>query len=69
MADALSVEGSARTRSLRREWSTAFAVMLVLLLMVAVATIIGVRGVVDQVRATARRLHVESVTVAALRTA
>ena len=40
--------------------------MLVLLLVSAVATIVGVRGLVDQVRATARQLHVESVTVATL---
>jgi diguanylate cyclase (GGDEF)-like protein len=55
-----------RRRSLRREWSRAFAIMLVLLLVSAVATIVGVRGLVDQVRATARQLHVESVTVATL---
>jgi diguanylate cyclase (GGDEF)-like protein len=41
--------------------------MLVLLLVSAVATIVGVRGLVDQVRTTARQLHVESVTVATLR--
>jgi diguanylate cyclase (GGDEF)-like protein len=55
-----------RRRSLRREWSRAFAIMLVLLLVSAVATIVGVRGLVDQVRTTARQLHVESVTVAQL---
>jgi diguanylate cyclase (GGDEF)-like protein len=59
-------ERATRRRSLRREWSRAFAIMLVLLLVSAVATIVGVRGLVDQVRATARQLHVESVTVAAL---
>ena len=55
-----------RRRSLRREWSRAFAIMLVLLLVSAIATIVGVRGLVDQVRATGRQLHVESVTVATL---
>ncbi len=40
--------------------------MLALLLISAVATVVGVRGLVDQVRTTARQLHVESVTVAAL---
>jgi len=40
--------------------------MLVLLLVSAVATIVGVRGLVDQVRSTTRQLHVESVTVATL---
>jgi diguanylate cyclase (GGDEF)-like protein len=59
-------ERATRRRSLRREWSRAFAIMLVLLLVAAVATIVGVRGLVDQVRATGRQLHVESVTVAAL---
>jgi diguanylate cyclase (GGDEF)-like protein len=65
----LSLHGPGRVRSLRREWSRAFAIMLVLLLIAAAATIAGVRDVVDQVRGTARQLHVESVTVAALRTA
>jgi len=59
-------ETATRRRSLRREWSRAFAIMLVLVLVSAVATIVGVRGLVDQVRATARQLHVESVTVATL---
>ncbi len=43
--------------------------MLGLLLVAAVATIIGLRDVVDQVRGTAHRLHVESVTVATLSSA
>ncbi|HWF42115.1 MAG TPA: diguanylate cyclase [Acidothermaceae bacterium] len=59
-------ERATRPRSLRREWSRAFVIMLVLLLVSAVAAIVGVRGLVDQVRATARQLHVESVTVATL---
>jgi diguanylate cyclase (GGDEF)-like protein len=58
-----------RTWSLQREWSRAFAVMLVLLLTVATGAILGIRGVVDEVQSTARQLHRESVTVAALRTA
>jgi diguanylate cyclase (GGDEF)-like protein len=56
-------------RSLRREWSRAFVVMLCLLLIAAVASIIGVRGLVDQVRGTARQLHRETSTVAVLSTA
>ncbi|HEY8718467.1 diguanylate cyclase domain-containing protein [Pengzhenrongella sp.] len=56
------------TWSLRREWSRAFTIMLVLLLIAAVATVIGVRAVVDNVEGTARQLHLESVTIAALRT-
>lgn len=59
-------ETAVRPRSLRREWSRAFVVMLVLLLVSAVAAIVGVRGLVDQVRATARQLHVQSETVATL---
>jgi diguanylate cyclase (GGDEF)-like protein len=59
-------ERATRRRSLRREWSRAFAIMLVLLLISAVATIVGVRGLVDQVRATGRQLHLEAVTGAAL---
>ena len=42
--------------------------MLALLLVAAVATIVGVRGVVDEVQQTAAQLHRETVTVAALRT-
>jgi hypothetical protein len=62
------VDGTARTWSLRHEWSRAFTIMLVLLLVAAAAAIVGVRGLVDEVRGTARTLHRESVTVAALRT-
>ena len=58
-----------RRWSLRREWSRAFTIMLVLLLVGAVAAIVGVRGLVDEVRGTAHQLHVESVTVSVLRTA
>ena len=43
--------------------------MLLLLLATAAATIIGVRGVVDQVEGTAVQLHLESKTVEALSTA
>jgi diguanylate cyclase (GGDEF)-like protein len=42
--------------------------MLALLLVAAIATIIGVRAVVDEVRGTAHQLHEQSVTVATLRT-
>ena len=61
------VVGFGRRRSLRREWSQAFTIMLALLLVAAVATIVGVWGVVSQVQSTATLLHRESVTVAALR--
>jgi diguanylate cyclase (GGDEF)-like protein len=65
--DSVGVDGSARKGSLRREWSRAFSIMLLLLLATAAATIVGVRGVVDQVEGTAHRLHLESNTVAVLR--
>ncbi|WP_427131972.1 putative bifunctional diguanylate cyclase/phosphodiesterase [Pseudarthrobacter sp. S9] len=59
----------ARTWSLQREWSKAFMLMLVALLVGAAATVIGVRGVMDQVQHTAGQLHLESDTVADLRSA
>jgi diguanylate cyclase (GGDEF)-like protein len=64
-----SADRLGRTRSLRREWSRAFAIMLGLLLVAAVATIVGLHSVVGEVRGTAHQLHVESVTVATLSTA
>jgi|SRR5664280_2201879 len=65
----LGVQGPGRRWSLRREWSRAFSIMLLGLLVTAVATIVGVRGVVDQVEGTAHQLHRESKTVLALTTA
>jgi diguanylate cyclase (GGDEF)-like protein len=65
--DAVGVDGSVRKGSLRREWSRAFSIMLLLLLATAATTIVGVRGVVDQVEGTAHRLHLETNTVAVLR--
>lgn len=62
-------EEQARTWSLRREWAKSFTIMLLLLLLAAATTLIGVRGVVDDVRGTAHQLNRESRTVAALRTA
>ena len=61
------VLGVGRRRSLRREWSWAFSIMLALLLVTAVSTIVGVSGVVGQIQSTSTLLHRESVTVAALR--
>lgn len=58
-----------RTWSLKAEWSRAFALMLVALLLGALATIVGVRAVADQIEETAARLHRESETVADLRSA
>jgi diguanylate cyclase (GGDEF)-like protein len=62
------VEVPGRRWSLRREWSRAFTIMLVLLLAAGAATIVGVHGVVDQVQGPARQLRLESATVATLRT-
>jgi diguanylate cyclase (GGDEF)-like protein len=59
---------SARTWSLRREWARAFAIMLALLLVAAAMTVVGLRGVVNDVQSTAHQLRRESVAVAALRT-
>lgn len=61
------VDVPGRTWSLRREWSRAFMVMLVLLLVSAAAAIGGVWLVVDQLSGTALQLDRESVTVANLR--
>ncbi len=62
------MDGPARTWSLRREWSRAFSVMVVLLLVAATASIVGVWDVVAGVRGTAAALHRESVSVATLST-
>ena len=58
-----------RSWSLKTEWSRAFALMLTALLVGALATIVGVRGVGDQVQETAAQLQGASDTVAALRSA
>ena len=64
----MGLDESGRRWSLRREWSRAFTIMLALLLVAATATIFGVEGVVGEVQRTARQLHLESKTIAALRT-
>ncbi len=56
-----------RTWSLQREWSRAFAIMLAALLVGALATIIGVHGVMDQVQSTSASLQRRWTTVAELR--
>jgi diguanylate cyclase (GGDEF)-like protein len=58
-----------RSWSLRREWSRAFAVMLALLLLAAIASIVGMRSLVDQVSGPARQLRLESTAILELRTA
>jgi hypothetical protein len=57
-----------RTWSLRREWSRAFTIMLLLLLVAAGATFVGVSSLVDGIGGTARQLHRESEAVVVLRT-
>ncbi|WP_255767680.1 GGDEF domain-containing protein [Pseudarthrobacter sulfonivorans] len=55
-----------RSYSLRREWSRAFTLMLLALLVGAVVTIVGVRFVVNQMEGAASRLQAEYAGVAAL---
>jgi diguanylate cyclase (GGDEF)-like protein len=57
-----------RTWSLRREWSRAFAILLVLLLLAGAATFVGVQQLVGQVRTTAQQLEQDSTTILTLRT-
>nr|WP_251042265.1 diguanylate cyclase [Arthrobacter sp. ISL-69] len=63
------VEGPERTWSLQREWSRAFLLMLAALLVGAAVTIVGVRGLMDQVQATSAQLHLELDKVEVLRSA
>ena len=69
MPSSVGVGGTARISSLRREWSRAFTIMLVLLLAAGVFTIVAVRVLVDDIGGTAHQLDRQSETVAALRTA
>ena len=64
--DTVTAGSVARRRSLRREWTRAFAIMLVLLLVGGLAAIVGVKSVVGSVEGTARQLHRESAAVSAL---
>ncbi|MFD5277101.1 diguanylate cyclase domain-containing protein [Pseudarthrobacter sp. NPDC058362] len=57
---------SPATWSLQREWSRAFIVMLLALLLGAVITIVGVRSVLGQVEGAAARLQAEYASVATL---
>ncbi len=58
-----------RTGSLKREWSKAFVLMLATLLIGVSATLLGVRGVTDEVQSTGDRLRLVAETVAGLREA
>ncbi len=55
-----------RSYSLQREWSRAFTLMLLALLVGAVVTIVGVRFVVNEMEDAASRLQAEYASVAAL---
>lgn len=67
MQEAVGDDGPGRTWSLRREWSRAFNIMLVLLLLASVATFAGVRQLVGHFSNSAGRLDRESTIVASLR--
>ncbi|MFF2243563.1 putative bifunctional diguanylate cyclase/phosphodiesterase [Arthrobacter sp. NPDC058130] len=56
-----------RTGSLQREWSRAFVLVLVALLVGVVATVIGVRVVTDQIQHAAVQHRLESEAVAEIR--
>ncbi|MDQ1541330.1 MAG: hypothetical protein QOH29_2056 [Actinomycetota bacterium] len=56
-----------RVWSLRREWSRAFVIMVVLLLLASAGTLVGVRHLVGQIGQTARLLDRETTVVTALR--
>lgn len=58
-----------RNWSLQREWSWVFVLMFLVVLVGAGATVIGVRGVMNEVRSAVSRLHTEADIVAGLRTA
>lgn len=56
-----------RTGSLQREWSWVFLLMFLAVLLGAAATVLGVRGVMDDVRSAASQLHAEADVIAGLR--
>lgn len=69
LPDTATKAGAGRTASLKREWSKAFVLMLVTLLVGVTATLFGVRGVTDQVLGTGDRLRLVAETVTGLRAA
>jgi diguanylate cyclase (GGDEF)-like protein len=56
-----------RSWSLQREWSWVFLLMFLAVLFGAAATVVGVRGVMNEVRSAASRLHAEADVLAGLR--
>ena len=67
--EVVGVDGTGRTWSLRREWSRAFTVMLVLLLVASVGTFAGLRALVGDFSGTDRQLDRQATVVASLRAA
>ena len=65
--EATGTIGAGRARSLRREWSRAFAVMLALLLIAGIGTIAGVTRLNGQFSGTAHQRDRETGVVTALR--
>jgi len=65
----VAFDGPGRTWSLRREWSRAFAIVLVLLLVGSLGTFACVRQLVGHLSGTAHRLDRQSTAVASLRSA
>ena len=61
--------GAGRERSLRREWSRGFVVLLVLLILAGAGSVAGIQKVMDHMQGTIGQLQRESESVAALRTA
>jgi diguanylate cyclase (GGDEF)-like protein len=66
MQEAPAVDGPGRAWSLRREWSRAFTIMLVLLLLASIATFAGVRQLVGHFSHSAGQLEREATIVAVL---
>jgi diguanylate cyclase (GGDEF)-like protein len=64
----IGADAPGRTWSLRREWSRAFTIMLLLLLLAAASTFVGVSSLVDGIGDTAGQLNEESQSVVDLRT-
>jgi diguanylate cyclase (GGDEF)-like protein len=63
---AVGVDGLGRTWSLRREWSRAFTIMLMLLLVASLGTLVGVGQLVGRFSGTSRQLERELTIVDSL---
>lgn len=67
-AIAVGLDGLGRTWSLRREWTRAFNIMLVLLLVASLGTFVGVGQLVGRFSGTSHQLERELTVVASLQT-